>query len=175
MNRFLAAFLVAACMLGAVGAAQMRLARGLDVRWTRETETPGPASDSKAPRYALAFVASFDAEQDPFAVRLDTASETPRLKVTHEGRTVFQRVEDFRAGETLTASNLNMAGASVRLHVEAAPAPDQAARPCALRVRLLRDGHPIDEATLWSSGGGQALSGEVELSVRPTPTGDDAS
>ena len=66
-----------------------------------------------------------------------------------------------------TLADLAFVGDNVSLYVEAVPGPDDAQRPCPLRVELARDGEWCDSATLWSDGNGARLSGEVTLRLSP--------
>lgn len=166
MKRFLAAGLIALVMLGAVGAVQRYLTEELRVRLTRVVHRAGQQEDP-GDQYTLRITPSFDAVEDPFAIRLDEDQDAPRLRIHHQGVLLAQHAEDLHAGQPLLFTNLLLHGAAVALHVEATPAPGEAERPCALRIQLMQQGVVFDEATLWSAGDGRPLSGEVRLSLRP--------
>jgi hypothetical protein len=113
--------------------------------------------------FALDAVVSFSAEPDPFA--LDTGgAKAAGLVVRLNGRDVL-REEKLKAGVAARAEAVTgVVVGKNELFVEANPPTDQLDRAHAVRVRVLRDGVPVAEATVWSEPG-MPVAAPVSLDV----------
>lgn len=171
MMRFLCSLIVTVALFGGVGLCQYALTHRVDLSLARAAETHGhsddPVDDSAAHRYTVSVTVGFTAGDDPFAVRTTVDGPTPRLVVQHGDTALYASAAELVAGREVTITNLAFTGERIALFVEAMPGPDDARRPCPLRIRLLRDGELCDSATLWSEGDGSRISGEIELRLVP--------
>ncbi|NQU39977.1 MAG: hypothetical protein HQ523_08505 [Lentisphaerae bacterium] len=171
MVRFACSLLVAALLLGSVGLCQYALTRRVAISMTHAPESHGHAEPAKgvdaSARYALYVTLGFEAGEDPFAVRAADAAESRRLVIRHGGAELFATSEALQRGQQIAITNQHFSGERVALFVEAVPGGEDAARPCALRLRLECEGEWCDEATLWSEGNGARVSGEVTLGLAP--------
>jgi hypothetical protein len=169
--RFIAAILIAAALLGSVMLCQGIVSGTIEFKLAREThgQDEQQVSDDQTEQestYRLVLTPAFSAVEDPFALRLDESAETPRVLVRYEGEVLFSTSKDVRTGESVSAE-APFSGERAAVHIEATPGPEDAARPCALRVQVFRDNVLCDDRTLWSEGQGQAISGELSLSLQP--------
>lgn len=168
--RFLATILIATALLGSVAGLQHAVTRRVRFDVTREAHAAGEHVDTSdvAHTYRIELTPTFAAADDPFAVQVDATNTPPRLQVRYEGRVLLEHREDIRRGETITVPDLRFDAARVSLYVEASPTSEDAARPCALRVRIYRDdGALCTDATLWSEGDGAQLAGTIDTDLAP--------
>ena len=128
----------------------------------RERFGPKAATSVERPApgvYALEITLTFDAGPDPFALE---ASDKTCLEVLFRNKTLLRRTERVAAGEKvlitpvegIVAGEDEFRGRNEFL-VKATPAEGSADMAYAARVRLLRDGVPIAEESLWSDSDGK--------------------
>jgi hypothetical protein len=165
--RFVVAMLIAAVLLGSVAWCQYALTQGIDVQLARSMhDDEATAEDPVAgPAYELVLTPGFDAGEDPFA--LNAGEGTARLLVREGDRELLRHRQDLRRGEEVRVGNLRFAGNPVELFIEAVPAAEAAANPCALRVQVMQGSTLMAETTLWSAGGGVPIAAPVELELKP--------
>lgn len=172
MARFLGAGVIAAMLLGSVGVCQFLMARQLEFSLTRDVDEHGGGHETTTAEreYVLELTPTFEARADPFALRPATGGDAARLRVRRGDRELLRVTEDVRRGEPIRSEmvRFDTANRVVRLYVEGTPSTDEARRACALRIRMLTaDDVLCGEATLWSEGNGQTVSGEVALALDP--------
>jgi hypothetical protein len=117
-----------------------------------------------AGRFDVEVTLTFDAGPDAFA--LDTTS-APSLLVQLRGRDVLRRTEPIGAGSQIVAESVAgiVVGAN-EFFVQATPQDTTALAARAVRVRVLRDGHPLSDASLWSEPG-DVVQGSIVVDVPP--------
>jgi len=166
MARLVATLLIAGLLLGSVGLCQWHLTRRVEFRMSRDVHEEDIHLDDGNHTFDVVLTPAFSAIDDPFAVRVDN-SAAPRLVVKYAEGTVFLHTEDVRTGEKVTIRDVSFGGDRVSLYVEGNPSSEDAARPCALRVQILRDGVVCDDQTIWSEGGGTKPAGSLDMSLEP--------
>jgi hypothetical protein len=124
--------------------------------FTSRRDARGPVeSYARAPAkgiFAVEVTASFAAEPDPFA--LDTGKEKAAGLVVRVNGVEVLRATHVTPGKALRAEPVPaVLEGKNELFVEASPPPDQLNRSHAIRIRVLRDGEPVAEKTLWSEPG----------------------
>jgi hypothetical protein len=168
--RFVAVMLICAGLLGSVAWCQFMLTREVRVDITREANghAEHAPAESAGGVFRLELTPTFNAADDPFAVRTDPSQATSRLRVSRGDTVVLDHTRDLRRHESIVAGDLAFTGQEVELFVRATPAADEAAHSCAVRLRLFNSqGALCDDVTLWSQGGGRAVAGTVTLRLEP--------
>lgn len=94
-------------------------------------------------------------------------AQAPALRVLLRGREVLRIDEPLAAGTPVRVEKIEgvVEGAN-EFFVEAHPASQEAPIAHALRVQVLRNGHPVAEETLWSAPG-LPVRGTVRIEVEP--------
>ena len=129
-----------------------------------------------AGQISLEITLTFAAGADPFAVDAD---DSPSLLVVFEGNELLRITESIEPGETIRIDDVpNVTVGINEFYVRASPQHlDESAR--AIRVRVLRDNHPLTEDSIWSQPG-TLVEGTVVVSIESLPetpaeaTGDTA-
>jgi len=174
--RFAASFIITVCMLGSVALCRMLLTQDVRFDLVRDEEKPSVSVETGISEhlFCLVLTPAFDAARDPFALILDTGTETSRIRVTHQEKMVIDWQEDVRNGVPIRQTDIPFTGDTVELFIEASPSGNGATFPCALRIQIVNDnGTLCDEQTLWSEGGGAKISGKIRLRLTPQPAGLD--
>lgn len=133
--------------------------------------------------FAVELTLTFDAGSDGFLL-----DETSPVVVDFRGRNLMEGRGPFRAGQPIIVSPVEGVvqsrdgrGGKNSFAVRIVPQPserdafaldaDGASRPIshAVRLRILRDGVPVAEQTLWSEPG-QPVQGVLTLTVDPPPS-----
>ena len=140
--------------------------------YMKQRDVAGYASDDiiqfkKATRvYALELTPSFVPESDPFALNLDNQNTTSPLIVKLGDREIFRisappdTVEYYRI-EPLTHLHFG----KNEIFVEASPPAGDYFTSNALRIRLMENGHPLAEKTIWSPPGAK-ISGTFQFNLK---------
>lgn len=113
-------------------------------------------------QFRLEVTLTFDAGPDAFALDAATA---PSLLIQLRGLDVLRRTETLSAGEPIVVDQVRglVAGRN-EFFVQASPADSATLVARALRVRLLRDGSPAGEQTLWAEPG-DAVQGTLTVDL----------
>lgn len=167
--RFIAVILIAAVLLGAVAWCQYAFTRHVTVDITREAHGHAEVHDKPySDLYRMEVTPSFDAGADPFALQVDDAPAAARLALRGPVGIILEHRADIRRGETITVDEVKLGGLQAEVYVEAVPSPDDAARPCAVRLRVFNDaGAECDDTTIWSEGDGHVVAGTVHVRLVP--------
>lgn len=149
------------------------IAGGVHVYLERRAPPPPPAAFVARQAqgvYALEVTPSFGVAPDPFALDLGEGEAKPALVVRLQGKDVLRASEKLEPGKPVLVSPLEgLVIGRNEFYVTANPPQDAIGRANAVRVRVLRDGRPLDgaERTLWSVAG-TAVEGTFTLDV-PEP------
>jgi hypothetical protein len=131
----------------------------------RDRMRPPPAQEvetSAAGIFSLDLTLTFDAGPDPFALDLDDA---PSLLVEFRGQQLLRETGSVPAGQPIVIAPIRgVDQGKNEFFVKAVPADSNVDVSRAVRVRVLRDGEPISESTLWSEPG-LPVQGKVDLVV----------
>lgn len=113
-------------------------------------------------QYSLDITLTFDAGPDPFALDPDAA---PSLLVLLRGAEVLRREDAVATGAVITVSDVQglVQGAN-EFFVVAAPQDRSQPVARAVRVRVLRNGQPLAEQTIWSEPG-EIVEGTVVVEI----------
>lgn len=140
-----------------------------------ERRAPPPPPEAYVVRkaqgvYALEVTPSFGVAPDAFALDLGEGESKPALVVKLKGKDVLRETKMLEPGKPVVVSPLD--GVVIGLnefYIAANPPAETINRANAVRVRVLRDGQPLDgaEQTLWSVAG-TAVEGTFTLDV-PEP------
>lgn len=111
-------------------------------------------------RFSLELTLSCNAAKDDFGLEDD-----PAVVVRIAGKELIRVDQAAAADEPLRVDDVAgvVAGRNA-VFLQVVPAADFIARPCAARLRILRDENVVAENTLWSQPGGM-IAGEVVLEV----------
>lgn len=123
-----------------------------------------PEQAEAAGSFALEIVTTFGAEPDPFDLPGDNENAAA-LVVNFRGQEILRWTERIAAGEPVRVEPLE--GIKVgenEFFITAKPPLDQSNRAHAIRVRILKDGAPLVEKTIWSEPG-HPVAGIVELPI----------
>ena len=163
MRPALAVILVAAILGGLQG--YMSLRDRLGPPPAQEVET------SAAGIFTLDLTLTFDAGPDPFALDVDNA---PSLLVEFRGQEMLRETGNVPAGQPIVIAPVrDVVQGKNEFFVKAVPADSNADVSRAVRVRILRDGQPISDSTLWSEPG-LPVQGKVDLVVPASAAPSDA-
>ena len=120
--------------------------------------------------FSLEITLTFEAGPDPFSLE---ATDAPSLLVTLGSREVLRVTEPIAPGEPILVENVTgLVEKENEFFLVASPADAAALQSHAVRVRVLRDGDPIGEASLWSEPG-QPVEGPVRVTLPSTAASDD--
>ena len=117
---------------------------------------------SAAGRFTVEITLTFDAGPDAFA--LDPSS-APAVLLQLRGTDVVRRTDSIAAGEQVRADHVQgIVTGKNEFFVQATPQDGVAAVARAVRVRILRDGNPVADETLWAEPG-EVVQGAVMVDV----------
>ena len=119
-----------------------------------------PEEQVAAGKFSVEVTLSFDDAKDDFGLENE-----PAVVVRMAGSDLIRANQPVTAGEPLKAENVSrVVQGRNAFFLRAVPAPDFMSRPCAARLRILRDDAVIGESTLWSPPGG-LVEGELTVEV----------
>ncbi len=126
---------------------------------TRETVAPPaePVLEAASGEYVAEITPSSPLEPDPFALDPEDAAS---IRVLLNGAVVLERTGAAPMGEPLRTEPLPVLAEPNELYVEAFPPVPHAGGAQAVRLRVLRDGGVVGEATFWAEGG-RAVTGTL--------------
>ncbi|MCP4190739.1 MAG: hypothetical protein GY768_08930 [Planctomycetaceae bacterium] len=105
---------------------------------------------------------TFAAGADPFALDV---SDAPSLLVSFRGVDLLREMKEIEAGQTLRIENIaGVASGINEFFVRASPRDVSSHVARAVRIRILRDGNPIVEESLWAEPG-ELVQGVVVIDV----------
>jgi len=127
----------------------------LFVRQRKPLETPRELEQRTAQGVlSLRLTPAFAADPDPFALDVPAAPEPASLALWLNGRPVYRTEKPLGAGSSLLLDDVpGLVVGENEFYVEAYPLLEDAARPHALRMQVLRDGRTIADRTFWSEPG----------------------
>jgi hypothetical protein len=141
---------------------------GMALYMQRRPQTGSVVVERKAEGvYSLEITLSFDAGPDEFAL---SADDQPSVLVKFRDSELLKLTDRIPAGEPIVIERVEgiVAGPGAagrnEFYVAATPAESGANVSRALRVRVLRDGEPVADQSLWSEPG-WPVQGTVELHV----------
>jgi hypothetical protein len=104
--------------------------------------------------YALEVTPSFILESDPFALMMDIQNSSPALLIRLGEHELLNISAPLTTVETFKIDPLHslIAGQN-EIYVEATPPTNHFSTYNALRIRILKNGYPFEEKTLWSPPG----------------------
>jgi hypothetical protein len=104
--------------------------------------------------YALEVTPSFILESDPFALAMDIHNSSPALLIRLGEHELFNIGAPLTTTETFKVEPLhNLIVGQNEIYVEATPPTNHFSTYNALRIRVLKNGYPFVEKTLWSPPG----------------------
>jgi hypothetical protein len=104
--------------------------------------------------YALEVTPSFLLESDPFALTMDSQNNSPALVVQSGEHELLNVRAPLTNAETFRIEPLhNLIVGQNEIYVEATPATNHFSTYNAIRVRIIKDGYPFAEKTIWSPPG----------------------
>ncbi len=168
--RFAGVAVVFILLFGLVGISRSWLApKGSSASWGQAVGSAahGAPVGTGRHRYRLRLTSTFEAAQDPFALR--SADDTPpvRLLVRSGGQILHQRTADWRRGEPVILEAVALQGEAVDLFVMATPSESEMQSACGVRVEIFQeDGVVCDDQTLWAEPG-MVISRRALFSLRP--------
>jgi hypothetical protein len=119
-----------------------------------------PQDEIAAGKFAVELTLSFDAAKDDFAL-----NDEPAVVVRMAGQDLLRADQAVTSGEPLQASDVaGIVQGRNAFYLRATPTQEFISRPCAARLRILRDEAIIGESTLWSLPGG-LVQGELTVEV----------
>lgn len=121
--------------------------------------------------FRLEATTTFDVEPDPFALTTNADEQPAAFLLKVNGAEAVRLTERLKGGAPIVVEPVpGLVEGKNELFVEAVPPLDQAGRSQAIRVRLLCDGHPIADHTLWSEPGSKiATAFPVFIENAPSP------
>ncbi len=154
--RPLIALIVAAVVLGSVSLFIKHQSRIL-------VEKAAPrASQVVKGRLDVEITLTFDAGPDAFALQ---GTDAPSLIVEHLGNAILSRTDEITAGKPITISDIaNIEQGGNSFVVRCTPQDKDPEVAHAIRVRVLRDGQPIADESIWSAPG-EPCEGIVEVEL----------
>lgn len=103
--------------------------------------------------YALEVTATFKVQPDPFSLRTENSSDPAALSVRIGEREILRRAE-VEAGVPVRVKPVpSMVLGTNEFFVEANMPLELTGKNLALQIKLIRDGLPVAEKTMWSEGG----------------------
>lgn len=120
------------------------------------TQTLEMIFESAAAKYGLELVTTFAVEPDPFALQTDASDAPAALLVRLNGKEVMRKSKRLERGAPIKLESVpDLLRGHNEFYIEANPPLEQSSGANAVRMRLLRDGSPIAEKTLWAEPGGK--------------------
>jgi hypothetical protein len=115
--------------------------------------------------YALEVTPSFILESDPFALTIDIQNSSPALLVRLGEHELLNVGAPLTNAETFKVEPLHsLIVGQNEIYVEASPPTNHFSTHNALRVRILKNGYPIAEKTIWSPPGTK-VSGTFQFTL----------
>lgn len=116
--------------------------------------------------YSLEVTPSFALESDPFALTMDRQKNSPVLLVRMGGHEILKVDDPLAIFETFTIKPLRglLAGKN-EIYIEANPSLNHSLTQNALRVRIIENGYPVAEKTIWSPPGAK-VSGTFQFTLK---------
>ncbi len=112
-----------------------------------------------AGHFAVEVTASFAVEPDPFALNVETKKKKPALVLKVNGQEALSITERLDAGAPVVVEKVGGIVEGINeLYVEANPPIESVGRVHAVRVRVLKDGRPLAQESLWSEPGNRIAS-----------------
>ena len=116
-----------------------------------------------AGEYSVELTLTFDAGKDEFG--LDAEGDAPSVLLQLHGQTLLQRIDHVPSSATLEVKPVEgIVVGENEFYLQVAPADLLSLVPRAARIRVLRDGIPLAERTLWSSPG-EIVQGILAIQV----------
>ena len=137
------------------------------VKWFLDAHSPISPARRQAEivaasgEYTVELTTTFDAGPDEFG--LDDVSSSPSLLVQLDGEEIMNRADTVLASDTPIIARANVIVGVNEFFVQASPLTSDLA-PRSIRIRILRDGNPIADETIWPEPG-DILQGTVSLEV----------
>jgi hypothetical protein len=104
--------------------------------------------------YALEVTPSFILESDPFALAMDIQNSSPALLIRLGEHELLNISAPLTTAETYKIEPLHsLIVGQNEIYVEATPPTNHFSTYNALRIRILKNGYPVAEQTLWSPPG----------------------
>jgi hypothetical protein len=104
--------------------------------------------------YALEVTPSFILESDPFALTMDIQNSSPALLIRLGEHELLNISAPVTTAETFKIEPLHsLIVGQNEIYVEATPPTNHFSTYNALRIRILKNGYPFEEKTLWSPPG----------------------
>jgi hypothetical protein len=114
-------------------------------------------------KFDVEITLSFDAGPDAFAL---SGADGPSLIVEHLGKTILRRSDAIAAGTAVVVENVaHVQQGKNSFFVRCTPRSAEGDIARAVRVRILRDGAPVADATLWSAPGAPC-DGVVDVDIQ---------
>jgi hypothetical protein len=116
--------------------------------------------------YALEVTPSFILESDPFALAIDSQDSSPVLLVRLGDHEILKVDDPLTISETFRVEPLDgLIIGENEIYVEASPLVEHFTTQNALRVRIIENGYPLAEKTIWSPPGAK-VSGTFQFTLK---------
>ena len=117
--------------------------------------------------YTLEITPSFMIESDPFALTFDSRNSSPAILVRLGEYEILKVEEPSLTADTFKVEiSQNLFFGENEIYIEASPPSDQVLTQNALRVRIIENGYPVAEKTIWSPPGAK-LAGTFHFTLKP--------
>jgi hypothetical protein len=104
--------------------------------------------------YSLEVTPSFILESDPFALAMDIQNSSPALLIRLGEHELLNISAPLTTAESFKIEPLHsLIVGQNEIYVEATPPTNNFSTYNALRIRILKNGYPFEEKTLWSPPG----------------------
>ena len=136
--------------------------------WQRDAGLPkGPAKvaplETLTSDYVLEITPSFSIEKDPFALAVDDGANASGLDIRLNGTPLLVDTDRMSRGKVIQVTKgLVLTAGFNEFYVNAVPPISEAHLDHGLRIRLLENGAPVVDRTLWSSQGA-VVAGSVSF------------
>jgi len=135
---------------------------GRDSSFARSNVAP-TIIEKKASSVMLELTPTFSVEEDPFALKTDTAAGPFEIRIN--GIVVPSEDLQISRGKTLVIDDVSaVIGDLNEVFIKASPPVSENSLDHGIRVRLLSDGSVLADETIWNSGGG-LVSGTLSFST----------
>ncbi|MCU0615140.1 MAG: hypothetical protein MUD09_08700 [Desulfobacterales bacterium] len=116
--------------------------------------------------YALEVTPSFVLESDPFSLTMDSRDSSSILLVRLGNHEILNVDDPLTGSEAFTVEPLQgLIVGENEIYVEASPPLDNFTTQNALRVRIIENGFPLAEKTIWSPPGAK-VSGTFQFTLK---------
>ena len=138
--------------------------------WQRDAGLPeGPARvaalETLSGDYVLEITPGFSIEKDPFALAVDDGAGSPGLEIRLNGSEIIVDVENISRGNVIRIrEGLVLTAGFNEFYVKASPPVSEAHLDHGLRIRLLENGAPVADRTVWGSRGA-VVAGSVSFNL----------